>query len=199
MGCGSVSKMTTSLEMPCEVPTPGVKAKIWIFNQSDILVASRKSNVKTSPDSKILSTLTLKADLKLRTIEGFKLSNVPTLGYNATAFVTYLPHNVQFAIFDKSAKGRLAVDQLVRQTDLIIIYRENGLTGNFIINGLQTGMSATNLGAEQNGDNAGAFVLDFSAALETEVPLIFQHMTTGASPVDDTEAYLESMTQAVTA
>lgn len=191
MACGSASKLQENIDYPCVVPTPGVRAKIWIGNLADVDTFSRKSVDPDSPDSVILSTLVLKTGKKLKTIEGFRLSNVPTVGYNNTAYATYLPHNFQLAIFDKSEKGRHAANVLVKQEDLFIIYREKALTGNFIVNGFTVGMTASNFSSAQNDDNGGAFILDFTAATETEVPIILKHMT---SSVDDTETYLNALT-----
>ncbi|WP_018622097.1 hypothetical protein [Spirosoma luteum] len=190
MACGtSVSELTINLLDDCLPNGQGLYEKLFAIRLGEI------ESVTKDGTGKIATAIILKAGKTFKRWEGRKLSHKRTTGFTSSDSGNLLPQGFDFTVNTNSAAADKEVDSMSKLTDLVIISKQTGANGRWKMSGYPTGMACTNVTEDSNdAENPGQYKLSFLAALARETALTFRHVT---SSVEDTEAYLENLSLAI--
>lgn len=144
-------------------------------------------------NKKIVRTITMKTGKKLLRYIGQNFSNQITAGFSANEFGNFIPQGLRYILFSANPDDEAELDALLDLKDVFAIVKKNGNPGSYKIVGWKTGLRMTNLASDSNDDTLkGAYTIEMSAPDEKTTFYTLQHMTTGGSPVDDTDTYLDT-------
>ncbi len=147
-----------------------------------------------STNKKIVRTMVLKTGKKLLRYIGQSFSNQLTAGFSANEYGNNIPQGLRYVLFTNDPAEEAELDGLLNLTDVFAIVKKNGNPAVYKIAGWKTGLRMTNLSSDSNDDTLkGAYTIEMSAPDEKTTFYTFQHMTTGGTPTDDTDTYLDGL------
>ncbi|MBD2704408.1 hypothetical protein IC229_27455 [Spirosoma sp. BT702] len=155
----------------------------------------------SAPDStnkKIIRSITLKSGKKLLRFIGRNFSNQIGTSLTTGEYGNNVVQTLRYILFGNSAAEEAQLDALLDLKDVFAIVKKNGNPGSWKIVGWKTGLRLTTLDSDSNDDTLkGAYTLQMQAPDEKSTFYTFQHMTSGGSPVDDTDDFIETLALAL--
>ena len=188
----------------CENPVfAGMESKAWIFNKSE--VASIPDDLTTSnlATAIIMKThVVSNADVAYTGYTIRQLGKTPFTG-TKTEFVegntaNKFTETFNFVVPDNSPAAAMLLDNIANGKFIVVAqnqYDGSDHKGAFQVYGAKKGLVATAMERDAySEDNDGGWAVTLTSENTPNSARFIQHMTTGAEPVDDTEAYLDSLT-----
>ena len=185
MPCPS-AKITTNLLRDCDKPlVRGVQSIYYVGHLSQI--ASLAYN---ATNRLIIEGIVMKTGEKMKQYEGFGFSTKPSVTFSRTDFGTTKPQTFVFAVSSNTPEIDQQIEILSGASDLFVIYKRNGLYGEWKSMGLEVGMRIEDGGLTQSADdeaNKGAWIVTLTGSDADKAPHTVRHTT---ASLIDTDAYL---------
>lgn len=180
----------------------GMESKAWIFNKSEVASITYD---QTNPNLATDITMKTHADVAYTGYTISQLGKTPFTGTN-TALVEGNASNkftetFNFVVPDNSPAAAMLLDNIANGKFIVVAQNQYDGTdhqGAFQVYGAKKGLVATAMERDAySEDNDGGWAVTLTSENTPNSALFIRHMTTGATPVDDTEAFLDSLTSCV--
>lgn len=181
------TELTANIKRDCTKKfSRGVEERVYFGQLSHVSAIAFSST-----NDQILTNFSLTSPKKLKVYEGYEYSNVPTTGFTRTEFGHSFPQTFRVVLFSEDPAAEAQIKALATLTDIFIVYKRRGITGDWKVMGFETGMRLTALEHNPNDEaQKGVYILTFGADDAQDLPYTLRHETSGTP---DTRDFLNTM------